>query len=146
MITIRLLGGAKKAVGKHTVDFDTPSASVTEILQFLTGISANAGLLQPNNLIVAVNGVDSAALQGQQTLAKNGDTVTIVTVVHGGVDYMINSTHASIIGVRRIGGDAGKLIDRLRAEHKGVSIQAGKADAGYGGEQSLWVLRMTVVA
>jgi len=146
MITIRLLGGAKKAVGKHTVDLDTPSASVTEILQFLTGISANAGLLQPNNLIVAVNGVDSAALQGQQTLAKNGDTVTIVTVVHGGVDYMINSTHASIIGVRRIGGDAGKLIARLRAEHMGVSIQAVNADAVYGADHLLGILRMTLEA
>src|SRR5437867_12226738 len=122
MITIRLLGGAKKAVGKHTVDLDTPSASVTEILQFLTGISANAGLLQPNNLIVAVNGVDSAALQGKQTLAKNGDPVTIVTVVNGGVDYMIKRTNASIIGVRRIGGIAGKLIDGLGPRHRAVWI------------------------
>lgn len=146
MITIRLLGGAKKAVGKPTVDLDMPSASVTEILQFLTGISADSRLLQPNNLIVAVNGVDSAALQGQQTLAKSGDTVTIVTVVHGGADYLINNIHASIIGVRRIEGDAGKLIDRLRAEHKGVSIQAVNAEAVYGTDHLLGIIRMTLEA
>jgi tRNA threonylcarbamoyladenosine modification (KEOPS) complex Cgi121 subunit/molybdopterin converting factor small subunit len=146
MITIRLLGGAKKAVGKPTVDLDRPSASVTEILQFLTGISADSRLLQPNNLIVAVNGVDSAALQGQQTLAKSGDTVTIVTVVHGGADYMINNIHASIIGVRRIAGDVGKLIDGLRAEHNGVSIQAVNADAVYGTDHLLGIMRMTLEA
>jgi molybdopterin converting factor small subunit len=146
MITIRLLGGAKKAVGKPTVDLDRPSASVTEILQFLTGISADSRLLQPNNLIVAVNGVDSGALQGEQTQAKSGDTVTIVTVVHGGADYMIDNIHASIIGVRRIAGDAGKLIDRLRAEHKDVSIQAVNADAVYGTDHLLGVLRMTLEA
>src|SRR5437867_11564861 len=117
MIAVRLLGGARKAVGKQTVDLDTPSASVTEILQFLTGISADPGRLQPNNLIVAVNGVDSAALQGQQTLARRGDTVTIITVVHGGAVYVFDSNHVSIIGVSKIAWDAGKLVDRLRAEH-----------------------------
>ena len=59
---------------------------------------------------------------------------------------MINSTHASIIGVRRIGGDAGKLIDRLRGEHKGVSIQAVNADAVYGADHLLAILRMTLEA
>ena len=42
MITIRLLGGAKKAVGKSAVNLDRPSASVSEILDFLTTISARA--------------------------------------------------------------------------------------------------------
>lgn len=146
MITIRLLGGAKKAIGKPAVDLDRPSASVAEILQFLTGISADARLLQPNNLIVAVNGVDSAALQGQQTLARSGDAVTIVTVVHGGADYTIDGNHASIIGVRKIVGDAGKLVDMLRAEHKNLWIQAVNADAVYGTDHLLGILRVTLEA
>lgn len=85
MITIRLLGGAKKAVGKAFVELDRPKATVSEVLQFLTSIAAEPRLLQrPGNLIVAVNGVDSAALSGEETVAKAGDTVTVVTVVHGG--------------------------------------------------------------
>ncbi|HEX2557766.1 MAG TPA: hypothetical protein VHK86_05550, partial [Nitrososphaera sp.] len=72
MITIRLLGGAKKAVGKPAVNIEKPSASVSEILKFLQDISADSRLLQPNNLIVAINGVDSAALQGENTVAKSG--------------------------------------------------------------------------
>jgi tRNA threonylcarbamoyladenosine modification (KEOPS) complex Cgi121 subunit/molybdopterin converting factor small subunit len=146
MITIRLLGGAKKAVGKPSVDLDRPSASVAEILKFLTGISTDARLLQPNNLIVAVNGVDSAALQGQNTVAKSGDIVTVVTVVHGGADYDLDGNYVSIIGAQMITGNVGKLVDRLRAENKGVSIQAVNAGAVYGAEHLLGVLRIALEA
>jgi len=145
MIAIRLLGGAKKAVGKPSVDLDRPSASVADILSFLAGISTDARLLQPNNLIVAVNGVDSAALQGRDTMAKTGDIVTIVTVVHGGT-LAIDSNHVAIIGVQKISGDAGKLVDRLRAGNKGVLMQAVNAGAVYGEEHLLGVLRVTLEA
>lgn len=144
MITIRLLGGAKKAVGKPAVGFDRPAASVAEILQFLTGISTDPSLLQPNNLIVALNGTDSAALQGQQTVARSGDTVTIVTVVHGGA-HVFDGIQASIIGVKRIAEDPGKLVDRLRAG-SAVSVQAVDAGAVYGVEHALGVLRMALEA
>jgi molybdopterin converting factor small subunit len=84
MITIRLLGGAKKAVGAPSVELDRPQSAVSEILQYLQGISSEPRLLQPNNLIIAVNGVDSAAMAGPATPVKSGDVVTVVTVVHGG--------------------------------------------------------------
>jgi len=142
MITIRLLGGAKKAVGKPAVNIEKPSASVSEILKFLQDISADSRLLQPNNLIVAVNGVDSAALQGENTVAKSGDTVTIVTVVHGGADI----DHVSIIGVRNISEDPGKLVDKLRAQNKDVSIQAVNAGAVYGEDHVRKVIRITLEA
>jgi tRNA threonylcarbamoyladenosine modification (KEOPS) complex Cgi121 subunit/molybdopterin converting factor small subunit len=143
MITVRLLGGAKKAVGKPAVNIEKPSASVSEILKFLHGISADPRLLQPNNLIVAVNGVDSAALQGENTVAKSGDTVTIVTVVHGGADTI---DHVSIIGVSNISEDPGKLVDRLRAQNRDVSIQAVDAGAVYGADHVLGVIRVTLEA
>ncbi|MEM2139700.1 MAG: MoaD/ThiS family protein [Nitrososphaera sp.] len=84
MIAIRLLGGAKKAVGRPLVGLDRNSATVSEILNFLQGMSSEPRLLQPGNLIIAVNGVDSAAIAGASTVAKDGDEVTVVTVVHGG--------------------------------------------------------------
>lgn len=84
MITIRLLGGAKKAVGKPSVELDRQQSAVSDILSYLQGISAEPRLLVPDNLIIAVNGVDSAALGGQSTMVKSGDSVTVVTVVHGG--------------------------------------------------------------
>lgn len=146
MITIRLLGGSKKAVGKSSASLDRPAASVAEILQFLRDISTDSRNLQPNNLIVALNGVDSAALQGQQTLAKSGDIVTIVTVVHGGADHTMAGLHILITGIGRIVEDPGKLVDRLRAGNSAVSIQMVNADAVYGADHILGVLRMTLEA
>ena len=84
MITIRLLGGAKKAVGKPSVELDRQQSAVSEILSYLQGVSVEPRLLVPENLIVAVNGVDSAALEGPSTQVRDGDSVTVVTVVHGG--------------------------------------------------------------
>lgn len=84
MIKIRLLGGAKKAVGSPSLEFDRSVATVSDILSFLQDASKEPKLLQPGNLIIAVNGVDSQAIAGRDTPVKDGDTVTVVTVVHGG--------------------------------------------------------------
>src|SRR5215216_3919027 len=120
MITIRLLGGAKKAVGKPAVNLDRPYASVSDILDFLTTISAEPRLLQRSNLIITLNDVDSASLHGHNTMVKSGDTVTIVTVVHGGMDCMLNGYH--------------------------ISIQALNANSVYGEEHVRGVLRIALEA
>ena len=146
MITIRLLGGAKKAVGRAAVKLDRPSASVSDILDFLTTISVEPHLLQRSNLIIALNDIDSASLQGNNTLVKSGDTVKIVTVVHGGMHHTLNGYHVSITGVQKISHDPGKLVDMIRSQHNNVSIQAVDANAVYGEEHMLGVLRIALEA
>ena len=146
MIRIRLLGGAKKAVGRPSLDLDREQASVSEVLTFLQGISQEPRLLQAGNLIIAVNGVDSQALSGPDTVARKGDTVTIVTVVHGGMDDD-NNYSVLVAGVRNIDSkDAGKLLDRLRAENPGVLVQAADAAVVYGREHALGVLCIALEA
>lgn len=146
MITIRLLGGAKKAVGKPAVNLDRPYVSVSDILDFLTTISAEPRLLQRSNLIITLNDVDSASLHGHNTMVKSGDTVTIVTMVHGGMDCMLNGYHLSIRGVQRIMHNPGKLVDMLRAQYRNVSIQAVNANSVYGEEHVRGVLRIVLEA
>jgi sulfur-carrier protein len=146
MITIRLLGGAKKAVGKPAVNLDRPSASVSEILDFLTTISAEPRLLQRGNLIITLNDIDSASLQGHNTTVKSGDSVTIVTVVHGGMDYRLDDYLLLIMGIQRIVYDPGKLVDMLRDRYGNVSIQAVDANVVYGEEHLVGVLRIALEA
>jgi molybdopterin converting factor small subunit/tRNA threonylcarbamoyladenosine modification (KEOPS) complex Cgi121 subunit len=146
MITIRLLGGAKKAVGKPVVNLDRQYASVSDILDFLTTISSEPRLLQRSNLIITLNDVDSASLRGHNTIVKSGDKVTIVPVVHGGVDCILYGYYLSITGVQRIMHDPGKLVDMLRAQHSNVSIQAVNANSVYGEEHVRGVLRITLEA
>lgn len=84
MITVKLLGGAKKAVGQSHVILDRPFASIAEILKFLKENAVQSKILDPNNILIAINGVESTMLCGDDAIVKAGDTVTIVTVVHGG--------------------------------------------------------------
>jgi sulfur-carrier protein len=84
MINVNLLGGVKKAVGKPSISLDEPSLSISEILMLLRRDAKQPRLLGPNNILVAVNGVETSSLDGNDTVVESGDTVTIVTVVHGG--------------------------------------------------------------
>ncbi|MFZ0513977.1 MAG: MoaD/ThiS family protein [Candidatus Nitrosopolaris sp.] len=84
MIELRLLGGVKKAVGKPSVILEEPSLSISEILMLLRRNIKEPRVLSHNNILVAVNGIESSLLDGTDTVVESGDTVTIVTVVHGG--------------------------------------------------------------
>lgn len=85
MILIKLLGGAKKAIGRPSIVFDKPTASVSEIFAFLLKNAVEPNLLKPSNILIAINGVESSSLSGNSTIVKTGDTITVVTVVHGGM-------------------------------------------------------------
>jgi molybdopterin synthase sulfur carrier subunit len=87
LILIKLLGGAKKAIGSPSIVFDKPIASVSEIFSFLLKNAVEPNLLKPSNILIAINGVESSTLSGNNTIVKTGDTITVVTVVHGGTLY-----------------------------------------------------------
>ncbi|NAL77910.1 MoaD/ThiS family protein [Nitrososphaera sp. AFS] len=84
MITVRLLGGAKKAVGKSSTVIPQPRLSVSQVLDLLRNDAEDPGLLNPTNLLVAINGVESSSLHGNDTIVQSGDVLTVVSVVHGG--------------------------------------------------------------
>ena len=92
MITINLLGGARKAIGKSSIVLEKHSTSIQEILKFLkenavATPNSPEGLkttLDYNNILITINGVESTILGGTDTSIRSGDVVTIVTVVHGG--------------------------------------------------------------
>ena len=85
LITINLLGGAKKIIGASSIVFYRPIASIPEILAFLQENAVDSKILDSNNILIAVNGIESSALSGNDTVAKTGDVITIVSVVHGGI-------------------------------------------------------------
>lgn len=85
MITINIFGGAKKIVGTSSLVFNRSIASISEILEFLQKNAVESKILDVNNILIAVNGIESSALSGNDTIAKTGDVITIVSVVHGGI-------------------------------------------------------------
>lgn len=146
MITVRLLGGAKKAVGgRAEIQLDRQAATLVEVLQFLQGISSEPRLLDPSNLILAVNGVDSSVLGGSGTTITSGDKVTIVTVVHGGFTTE-RGMHVTVVGIKNIEDDPGSLIDRIRFENPDVQFQAVRADSVFGVDHVMGILRIVLKA
>lgn len=148
MITIRLFGGAKKAVGgKASLELEKSNASVLEILQFLQNLALEPRLLRRENLIIAINGADSSALSGEDPVAKSGDVVTIVTVVHGG--SVQKSKKAIVVkGVSSMSSntDPGQVIDGMREAHRRLSIQIMAADSVFGFEHAHRIAQMALEA
>ncbi|MEM2759843.1 MAG: MoaD/ThiS family protein [Nitrososphaerales archaeon] len=85
MITVRLLGGAKKMVGRDQVSIDAKEIKVNEILEMLHSMSSNANVFNSSNMLIAINGVELSVLGGLNAQIKDGDVVSVVPIVHGGM-------------------------------------------------------------
>ena len=117
------------------MQFTKPITTVSEVLEYLQSISPHPQLLNPSNLIIAINGTDSAALEGHFTTIKSGDVVSVVTVVHGGMPLLDEQAPVAIVGIRKIkSSEIGGILDDFRKDHNGVFIQAVRAESVYGTE------------
>jgi sulfur-carrier protein len=84
LITLKLLGGVKFAMGKTSMVINKSQATIKEIIEELKNESRHTKILNEQNLIITVNGVDSSITGGKETVIKSGDILTIVTIIHGG--------------------------------------------------------------
>ena len=84
MITVRLLGGVKKVIGEEMIRITEPLVKVSYIMDVLRKSAADPAKLNFDNVVIAVNGVDCSVLGGVDASAKEGDEVTVVSIVHGG--------------------------------------------------------------
>lgn len=84
MITLKLLGGVKKAIGKNSIVIDKSQSNLKEIFEELKNKSTDASIIDEKNLMISVNGVDSSVIGGKDAIIKTGDIITIVTIIHGG--------------------------------------------------------------
>ncbi|MDF2738101.1 MAG: hypothetical protein K0S93_1960 [Nitrososphaeraceae archaeon] len=84
MITLKLLGGVKKAIGKNSIVIDKSQSTLKEIFKELKTKSKDARIIDEKNLMISVNGVDSSVIGGKDAIIKTGDIITIVTIIHGG--------------------------------------------------------------
>jgi len=84
LITLKLLGGVKKAIGKNSIVIDKSQSTLKEIFKELKNKSKDARIIDEKNLMISVNGVDSSVIGGKDAIIKTGDIITIVTIIHGG--------------------------------------------------------------
>lgn len=85
MIQVKLLGGAKKSLATDKLTIDKDNLTIQDLLDILKKSKPNdTPELDENNLLIAINGVDSSALEGKATKLKENDTVSIIPIIHGG--------------------------------------------------------------
>ena len=78
------MGGIKKITGEKLIRITEPLVKVSYIMDLLQKSAADPSKLNFDNVVIAVNGVDCSILGGMDASAKEGDEVTVVSIVHGG--------------------------------------------------------------
>jgi molybdopterin converting factor small subunit/tRNA threonylcarbamoyladenosine modification (KEOPS) complex Cgi121 subunit len=120
LLSIKFLGGAKKSFGTDSVSVDLDNVQIRALLEHLLSIKPKETItLDTKNLLVAVNGVDSSALDGYDTVLRSNDTVTIIPIIHGGAyarsRFRIGSLSAELFSVANA---PGKNYDYLNSVRK----------------------------
>jgi tRNA threonylcarbamoyladenosine modification (KEOPS) complex Cgi121 subunit/molybdopterin converting factor small subunit len=125
LITVKLLGGAKKSFNADTIYVPLESVTVRSIIDHLISIKPeNTMEFDTKNILVAVNGVDSSALDGGNTVVQKGDTVSIIPIIHGGA--LGNLQSGKSIGVFLLSYEAGRnyeLLDLIRKKFPDLLIE-----------------------
>jgi molybdopterin converting factor small subunit len=84
MIEINLLGGIKKLVGHSNLKLNEESSSVKGIISYLENNYYSNNAINKDDIMIAINGIESSLLGGYNAKISSGDIVTILSVVHGG--------------------------------------------------------------
>ncbi|HXU95771.1 MAG TPA: KEOPS complex subunit Cgi121 [Candidatus Nitrosotalea sp.] len=128
MLTVKLLGGAKKSFPSDKLEIPSDSMTVSNLLKHLEKITLeNMPHLEPHNILVAINGVDSSALQGKDTALKDGDVISIIPLVHGGslkrIQFALMKNFVEIVRLAKTPEDPIQFIESLRKKYPSVIIQ-----------------------
>ena len=83
MITLKLLGSIKKYCGKDSITINEKEINLSNILSVLDQNVNNSNLVDKENLLILINGVDLSISDTDQKI-KSGDIVTIANLIHGG--------------------------------------------------------------
>jgi molybdopterin converting factor small subunit len=83
LITLKLLGSIKKYCGKDNIIINEKEIMISNVYSLLSQNIDSSNLIDKENLLILVNGVDLSILGVDQKL-KTGDIVTIANLIHGG--------------------------------------------------------------
>lgn len=129
MILIKLVGGAKKSFSADKLKIDKSDISIKELLDLLLELKPmDTPNLDIENILIAINGVDSSALEGKMTKIKNDDVVSIIPIIHGGSPKrLVFNISNKLIQVIEIQGQKQidvTYLDTLRKKFPGIKLQA----------------------
>ena len=129
MITIKLIGGAKKSFNSDQLQIKKSDISINELLELLLKIKPDdTSNLDVENILIAINGSDSSAMNGKDTIVNDGDVVSIIPVIHGGSSkkliFEIEKKQIQIVEIRGQKKVNIQFIDNLRKKYPKIKFQA----------------------
>ena len=129
MITVKLLGGAKKSFSTDKIVLEKNTSTINELISHLMQIKPKDTLeFDTNNLLIAVNGVDSSALQGYDTKLNSNDEISIIPIIHGGsfrrIQFSVAQSNVEMFDILFDNKFHRDFLDELRNKHKQLIIQA----------------------
>jgi tRNA threonylcarbamoyladenosine modification (KEOPS) complex Cgi121 subunit/molybdopterin converting factor small subunit len=128
LIKVKFLGGAKKIFSVDYKDIETNDITIEHLLELLIKNNSGTNKLDTNNLLVAVNGIDSSALNGSLTKLNHGDIVSIIPIIHGGtyqrIQFSIKNSHVELFEFKANKKLDNNFLDDLRKKFPSLIIQA----------------------
>ncbi len=123
------MGGAKKSFSTDSVTLEESSLTINELIDHLIRIKPKNSLeFDTKNLLIAVNGMDSSALQGYDTELNDNDVVSIIPIIHGGtysrIQFSIMHSNVEIFHMLNDKKFHIEFLKELRSKHPQLIIQA----------------------
>lgn len=129
MIMVKLVGGAKKLFPTSELKIDKSDISIQQLIDLLLELKpSDTPNLDVENILIAINGTDSSAMEGKMTKINNNDVVSIIPVIHGGSSKrLIFNISNKLIQVMEIQGQKQidiTYLDTLRKKFPKIKLQA----------------------
>ena len=128
MTTINFTGGARKSFQADSLEISQNLNNISELIRYLIEHKPeNTPDFDGKNLLIAVNGVDSSALDGADTKLNSDDVVNIIPIIHGGsktdVRFIINNQQIGLFEINKSNSNKDYLIS-LREKFPKLQLQA----------------------
>lgn len=129
MVTVKLVGGAKKLFSTDKIEFEIDEISIERLLELLLEIKPkNTPTLDTNNILIAINGSDSSTMEGKLTQIKNTDLISIIPIIHGGSSKkIVINTGKKLFQIVEIEGRREfdvSFLENLRKDFPKIKLQA----------------------
>jgi tRNA threonylcarbamoyladenosine modification (KEOPS) complex Cgi121 subunit/molybdopterin converting factor small subunit len=127
MITVNFTGGARKSFQTDSIEITAETNTISELIKYLISQKPeNTPNFDGKNLLIAVNGVDSSALDGINTQLKSNDVVNIIPIIHGGsntnVTFTIKNYHIGLFEIKKSNSNKEYLLS-LREKFPRLNLQ-----------------------
>ena len=129
MITIYFTGGARKSFDTDKIVLDKDNITVNQLIEYLIDTKPkNTASFDGKNLLIAINEIDSSALDGYETVVRQNDVVNIIPIIHGGaysrLQMKIFSKNVEIYEMKKSFMFDNNSLNALRDEFPNLVIQA----------------------